>query len=65
MYEYYSYYQKSAGDADAQARWARQLTWEVARHAIGEELIVYPLMQELLGAEGKRMADEDRAQHQV
>lgn len=65
MYEYYGYYQKSAGDPDAQARWAHQLTWEVARHAVGEELIVYPLMEEHMGAEGKRLADEDREQHQV
>ncbi|EIM83794.1 uncharacterized protein STEHIDRAFT_38633, partial [Stereum hirsutum FP-91666 SS1] len=49
MYEYYGYYQKSAGDPDAQARWAHQLTWEVARHAVGEELIVYPLMEEHMG----------------
>ncbi|KAF7292735.1 hypothetical protein MIND_01171800 [Mycena indigotica] len=64
MYEYYENYQKSAGDLDAQARWARQLTWEIARHAVAEEIVVYPLMEELLGDEGKRLADHDRAEHQ-
>ncbi|KAJ7231960.1 hypothetical protein C8J57DRAFT_1250830 [Mycena rebaudengoi] len=29
-----------------------QLTWEIARHAVGEEIIVYPLMEKHLGARG-------------
>jgi hemerythrin superfamily protein len=65
MYEYYDLYKKCAGDLDKQERWARQLIWEVARHAVGEEIVVYPLMEKHLGAEGKRLADEDREQHQV
>ena len=65
MYEYYDYYKKSAGDFDKQERWARQLIWEVARHAVGEEIVVYPLMEKHMGEEGKRLADEDREQHQV
>lgn len=65
MYAYYDQYVKSTGDADAQDRWARQLIWEVARHAVGEELVVYPLMEKHLGAQGQKLADEDRADHQV
>lgn len=67
MYGYHEQYKtaRSAGDADAQARWARQLIWEVARHAVGEEIVVYPLMEKHMGAEGKRLADEDRSEHQV
>lgn len=65
MYAYYEQYVQNAGNADAQDRWARQLIWEVARHAVGEELVVYPLMEKHLGAEGKKLADEDRAEHQV
>ncbi|KAJ7628744.1 hypothetical protein FB45DRAFT_1059449 [Roridomyces roridus] len=64
MYEYHDYYKKSAGDADAQARWARQLTWEIARHAVGEEIIVYPLMEKHLGAQGLKLTDHDREEHQ-
>ncbi|KIK57150.1 hypothetical protein GYMLUDRAFT_75676 [Collybiopsis luxurians FD-317 M1] len=65
MYEYYENYQKAAGDADAQARWARQLTWEIARHAVGEEIVVYPLMEQHMGQEGLKLADEDRQDHQT
>lgn len=54
---------KEAGDADAQARWVRQFTWELARHSAGEEIVVYPLFEKYLGAKGKQMADEDRAEH--
>jgi len=64
MYEYHEYYKKSAGDADAQARWANQLRWEIARHAVGEEIIVYPLMEKHLGAEGLKLTDHDREEHQ-
>ncbi|KAF7330026.1 hypothetical protein MKEN_00266600 [Mycena kentingensis (nom. inval.)] len=64
MYEYYDNYKKTAGDLDAQARWARQLTWEIARHAVAEEIVVYPLMEELLGEEGLRLANHDREEHQ-
>ena len=67
MYEYYDLYKKArdAGDVDKSERWARQLIWEVARHAVGEEIVVYPLMEKHMGAEGKRLADEDREQHLV
>ncbi|KAJ7481839.1 hypothetical protein FB451DRAFT_1556028 [Mycena latifolia] len=64
MYEYHSNYKKSAGDLDAQARWAHQLAWEIARHAVGEEIVVYPLMEKHLGAQGLKLADHDREEHQ-
>jgi hypothetical protein len=67
MYEYYTMYKKAfaANDSDAAAKWANQLRWEVARHAVGEEIIVYPLMEEKLGAKGKELADHDREEHLV
>ncbi|KIK98634.1 hypothetical protein PAXRUDRAFT_823679 [Paxillus rubicundulus Ve08.2h10] len=64
MYEYYEQFQKHAGNTDLQKRWAHQLTWEVVRHAAGEEIIVYPLMEASLGQEGKALADQDREDHQ-
>ncbi|KAF8960821.1 HHE domain-containing protein [Flammula alnicola] len=64
MYTYYDQYLKNAGNNEAQERWARQFTWEVARHAVGEELVVYPLMEQHLGAQGKQLADKDREDHQ-
>ncbi|KAH9945531.1 hypothetical protein B0H21DRAFT_744802 [Amylocystis lapponica] len=66
MYEYHDQYERARarGDTDAQTRWVRQLTWEIARHAVGEELVVYPLMEKHLGATGVQLADHDRAEHQ-
>ncbi|CAG7850447.1 Uncharacterized hemerythrin-like protein C869.06c [Serendipita indica DSM 11827] len=66
MYDYYDEYIRAGAikDVSAQARWANQLRWEVARHAAGEEIVVYPLMEKHLGTEGVRLADEDRTQHQ-
>ena len=61
------YYQNivNATDDDTRTRWQNQFTWELARHSIGEELVVYPAFEKHLGAEGKKMADKDRAEHQV
>ena len=64
MYEYYDLYTRNTGNKDAQERWARQLIWEVARHAVGEEIVVYPLMEKHLGSKGKELADQDRQDHQ-
>ncbi|PPR04198.1 hypothetical protein CVT24_010746 [Panaeolus cyanescens] len=64
MYAFYDEYVKHEGNPEAQSKWARQLIWEVARHAVGEELVVYPLMEKHLGAEGLRLASEDREDHQ-
>jgi len=45
--------------------WAKEFQWALARHSAGEELIVYPEFERRLGTEGKRMAEEDRKEHQV
>ncbi|KAF2139227.1 uncharacterized protein K452DRAFT_275344 [Aplosporella prunicola CBS 121167] len=55
---------KSATTADEKTRWQNQFTWELARHSIGEELVVYPAMEKYL-TEGKTMAEKDRGQHQT
>ena len=67
MYEYHDQYERARhrGDVDAQARWTRQLTWEVARHAVGEEIVVYPLMEKYLGEKGNQLANHDRQDHLV
>jgi hypothetical protein len=67
MYEYYDEYTRARNnsDNDAAGRWARQLTWEVARHAVGEEIVVYPLMEKHLSEKGMKLTDNDRAEHQV
>ncbi|KAF9553946.1 hypothetical protein CPC08DRAFT_737814 [Agrocybe pediades] len=64
IWSYYDEYANSAGDVDAQTRWANQFKWHVARHAIAEELVLYPLMEQHMGEEGKQIAEEDRGIHQ-
>lgn len=61
---FFDQYKKAAGDIDAQTRWSNQFTWEVARHSIGEELVVYPLLEEALGDKGHQLAEQDRHDHQ-
>ncbi|KAJ5595141.1 uncharacterized protein N7459_001349 [Penicillium hispanicum] len=48
---------------EEKARWQNQFTWELARHSIGEELVVYPQFEKKL-PDGRAMADKDRGEHQ-
>lgn len=50
-------------DADEQERYGNQFTWELARHSVAEELIVYPAMEKYMGEAGKDHAEKDREQH--
>lgn len=52
----------AATDNDTKTRWQNQFTWELARHSIGEELVIYPAMEKLL-PNGKDAADHDREMH--
>lgn len=67
MQMYHDQYKRAheRGDVEAQTRWTNQLRWEIARHAVGEEIVVYPLMVKHLGEKGKQLADYDRAEHTV
>ncbi|CAF2915260.1 unnamed protein product [Rotaria sp. Silwood2] len=60
----YQKYLSAEGNISEQQRWANEFRWELARHTVGEELVVYPAFEKKLGAEGKRIADADRAHHQ-
>ncbi|KAI9170872.1 hemerythrin-like protein [Paramyrothecium foliicola] len=53
----------NAKDLDHQTRFGNQFTWELARHSVGEELVVYPAFEKYLGPEGKAMAEHDRKEH--
>jgi len=55
---------RNANDQNSQAEWQNQFTWELARHSIAEELVVYPALERYLGLEGKQRADKDREEHQ-
>jgi hypothetical protein len=53
----------NSNDHDHQDRYGNQFVWELARHSVGEELIVYPAFEKYLGDEGKQMAESDRKEH--
>jgi hemerythrin superfamily protein len=48
---------------DHQKRFGNQFTWELARHSVGEELVVYPALEKYLGSKGKELAEHDRQAH--
>ncbi|KAJ5824206.1 hypothetical protein N7447_006546 [Penicillium robsamsonii] len=52
----------SSTDQDEQTRFQNLFTWELARHSIGEELVVYPLFEKML-SDGVQMANNDRNEH--
>lgn len=60
-----SYYNEvvNSNDHDHQERFGNQFTWELARHSVAEELIIYPAFEKYLGAKGHQMAESDRKQH--
>lgn len=56
---------KSSTTLEEKTEWRNQFTWTLARHAISEELTMYPAMEKHLGQEGTDLTDVDRAQHQA
>lgn len=52
----------NAKDSDTKDRWRNQFIWELARHSIAEELVVYPAMERNL-FNGMEMAEKDRCEH--
>lgn len=63
-FDEYADYLRTATDDAEKVRWRNQLTWTVARHAISEELTLYPAMEKHLGDEGVKLAKTDKEQHQ-
>ncbi|TID23556.1 Vacuolar amino acid transporter 5 [Venturia nashicola] len=53
---------KRATDDATKIKWRNQLTWNVARHTISEELTWYPAMEKYMGELGKNLAEEDKEQ---
>jgi hypothetical protein len=60
---YYNEIIENADDIDHQTRYGNQFTWELARHSVAEELLVYPAMEKYMGEKGKEHAESDRKQH--
>jgi len=61
--QYYNEIINNPNNHDHQQRFGNQFTWELARHSVGEELVVYPAFEKYLGKEGKEMAESDRKEH--
>lgn len=53
----------NSSDQEHQQKFGNQFTWELARHSVAEELLVYPAFETHLGEEGRQMAEDDRKQH--
>ncbi|RJE19512.1 hypothetical protein PHISCL_08154 [Aspergillus sclerotialis] len=60
--DYYNKVLNSATEKE-KVQWQNQFTWELARHSIGEELVVYPQFEKNL-PDGRAIADKDRKEHQ-
>jgi len=60
---YYKEIINNPTDIDHATRYGNQFTWELARHSVAEELLVYPAMEKYMGAKGKAHAELDRQQH--
>lgn len=60
--EYYTNI-KAASRDDDRVKWQNQFVWELARHSIAEELVVYPAMEKHV-PDGIRWAEKDRSEHQ-
>jgi hemerythrin superfamily protein len=61
--EYYDEIVNNPDNIDHQTRYGNQFTWELARHSVAEELLVYPALEKYLGDKGKEHADQDRKEH--
>lgn len=51
-------------DSDEQERFGNAFIWELARHSIAEEIVVYPAFERDIQDNGQAIADKNRAQHQ-
>lgn len=53
----------NSNDQDRRQRYGNQFTWELARHSVGEELVLYPAFERHMGSVGYQMAETDRKDH--
>jgi len=60
--EYYGKITDPGSDHDTKTRYQNQFIWELARHSIAEEIVLYPAMEKYVPG-GKEMADKDRDEH--
>lgn len=56
---------RAAKTEQEQIEWRNMLVWTLSRHAISEELTMYPAMEKHMGQEGLDLTNVDREQHQA
>lgn len=61
--QYFNEIVDNRGNHEHQERFGNQFTWELARHSVAEELIVYPAFEKYMGHRGHEMAEDDRREH--
>ncbi|KAK3321807.1 hypothetical protein B0H66DRAFT_601288 [Apodospora peruviana] len=49
----------TSNDHDTQVRWQNQFIWELARHSIAEEIVVYPAFENLWADLSKHIKEEE------
>ena len=61
-----AYYRKMLVDQhpEVKERYKNQFSWLLAKHAIGEEIVLYPAYEKYLGEAGRKSADKNREEHQ-
>lgn len=61
-----SYYKVilNSKDAEEQTRYQSVFTWELARHSVGEELVLHPAMEKYV-RDGIEATNKDRQEHQI
>jgi hemerythrin-like domain-containing protein len=60
--EYYNNIKNAQRDDD-KIKWQNQFVWELARHSLAEEIVVYPAFEKHI-PDGVVMAEKDRSEHQ-
>jgi len=50
-------------DIDHITRYGNQFSWELARHSVAEELLIYPAFEKYMGKDGHEKAEHDRKEH--
>lgn len=52
-------------DPGEKTKYQNAFVWELARHSVGEELVLYPAMERVMGDEGTKLTEKDRKEHQL
>ncbi|CAF2896469.1 unnamed protein product [Rotaria sp. Silwood2] len=63
--ELYKNYLLAEGNIATKQEYALKFQEELTKHSTAEETVLYPAFEQYLGLEGKRIADQDRKEHET